>query len=163
MRGAGVASAMRFLFLCAIVAAPAGAQVITGSVRGPGGPVADAGVSIQYFPTARCKDLGAMTTDQSAAEKAEFARCMRRLPTVKTNAKGQFEAKGLTPGWYGLTFRWRLAQKPVSNPPFGRYDGYVVMHTVGSNPADYYVLALLQAPFELKAGGRVDKSFVYRP
>jgi hypothetical protein len=149
-------------FLLALTACAAPAQVISGTVRDSVGPIAGVSVNIQYFPTTACKALGTMTTEMTAAQQAEFKRCAQRLPSVFTTSTGAFEAKDLKPGWYSLSFRWKVAGKPRASAPFGRYDGYVVMHTAGVTPDEHYVVALANDPVELKPGGRVEKRFVYR-
>jgi hypothetical protein len=157
----------RFLSLslvAALACTSSGTQGIAGTIRDANGPVQGAVVRLQFFPTTVCRDLGASTRELTPAERDEFARCAGDIAPITTDASGAYSFAGLAPGWYSMSVRWTIDQKPAVAAPNTIVDGFVIIYMeTRSMPPQYILSALGVAAFELKAGQQVRRDFNFRP
>jgi hypothetical protein len=144
--------------------APPAPPGISGTIRDVNGPVRNATVRLQFFPTTVCRDLGASTKGLTPAEQAEFARCATDIAPFTTDATGTFSFPGLAPGWYSMSVRWTIDEKPAVAAPNTIVDGFVIIYMeTRSMPPRYILSALGTAALELKPGQQVTRDFTFRP
>jgi hypothetical protein len=155
------------LFLASLAALACGGpktQSISGVIRDASGPVQGAVVRLQHFPTTECRDLGASTRELTAVERAEFALCAIDLFPVSTDASGAFGFPDLAAGWYSMSVRWTIDQRPAVAAPNTVIDGFAIIYLeTRSMPPRYILSALGTAPFELKPGQQLTRDFTHRP
>jgi hypothetical protein len=157
----------RSLLLTSLAVLACGApktQAVSGTIRDVNGPVQNAIVRLQHFPTTACRDLASSTKQPTPAEQAEFARCAVDLAPDSTDAAGAFSFPDVAPGWYSMSVRWTIDQKPAIAAPNTVIDGFTIIYLeTQSQPPRYILTALGLTPFELKAGERLTRDFTHRP
>lgn len=155
------------LLLASLAALACGApktQAISGTIRDANGPVQNAVVRLQHFPTTACRDLATSTKQPTPAEQAEFTRCAVNLAPDSTDAAGTFSFPDVAPGWYSMSVRWTIDQKPAVAAPNTVIDGFTIIYLeTRSMPPRYILTALGMAPFELRPGERLTRDFTHHP
>jgi hypothetical protein len=125
---------------------------IHGTLTVTGEVLAGAEIEFTFFKDKVCHDLANKKPETLTPEERQQLEAGRRtLPKFPSDAKGQYAAANLEPGWYMVTVGWFSDQTPRwHNSPF--QGDWFVMHYRRNDPAKPYGFTAVCEAFEVKSG-----------
>lgn len=125
---------------------------IHGVLTVTGEALAGAEVELTFFKDKECHELANRKPESlTPEERLRLEAGRRTLPKFPSDAKGQYTAANLAPGWYMVSVGWTSDQTPRwHNSPF--QGDWFVVHYRRSDPAKPFGFTAVCEAFEVKPG-----------